>query len=226
MNDIEIRSEIWHGDRFAELSYFWDENKLTLLPTVCPNCKEIIKASWIQSTRPHGVQEEAEFIVTCSECEHQFLHKPKFMRGCPLNQAYILHEDGFNAFLTATRGTAAIHLSNACVKKTVRMKQDFVKTYSFIPTTHIKEGIPHKLDAFFEPLIEEVTDLYINGRTVTLENPVDIGNYLIPAGNHQVRALILLGTADIKAHQELVLYASGKCKKNIIKYIFKVVNYR
>ena len=53
-----------------------------------------------------------------------------------------------------------------------------------------------------------MADLYINGINVNLEEPVHLDNgNRVPAGDYQVRALLLLGTADIKAHQELVLYA-------------------
>ena len=85
-------------------------------------------------------------------------------------------------------------------------KENFagVQLHPFIP-----EGIHHKLDAFFEPLLEEIVNLYISGITVNIPQPVNVNNHIIAPGDHTVRALILLGTADIKAHQEIGLHAGG-----------------
>lgn len=35
--DVSLK-EIWHGQRFADLSFFWDTETETLLPVSCPNC--------------------------------------------------------------------------------------------------------------------------------------------------------------------------------------------
>jgi hypothetical protein len=50
-----------------------------------------------------------------------FNHTVKGVKGNPLNQAFIFHEDGFNAFTKKSRGIAAIHISNACSKKELRL---------------------------------------------------------------------------------------------------------
>ena len=49
-------------------------------------------------------------------------------------------------------------------------------SYSFIATYYIKEGISHKMDAFLKPLIDEVTNLYINGIDVTISEDVQVGD--------------------------------------------------
>ena len=38
-----------------------------------------------------------------------------------------------------------------------------VKVYSFIPSYQIPRNCPHKYDAFLEPLMEELEDLFIDG---------------------------------------------------------------
>ena len=58
--------------------------------------------------------------------------------------------------------------------------------------------------------MDDVVDLYINGRDVNISHPITVGDQVIAAGNHKVRLLLLLGTADIKGHGELTLYAAGK----------------
>jgi hypothetical protein len=46
---------------------------------------------------------------------------------------------------------------------------------------------------------------------VTIEQPLHLNTGIsIKPGNYQVRALRLLGTADMKGHQEMILYAGGE----------------
>ena len=200
------RKEIWHGERFMELSNFWDEGKATILPAKCPDCLHVISAN------DFADRVDMDNIIPiehqCTECFTIFEDVPKVMRGSPLNQAFIFHEDGFNAFFKKSRSISAIQISSACVSK--KSRKDTLQVYSFIPTCFIPEGVHHKLDAFFEPLMEEIVDLYISGITVTVPEPLNVNNYVIAPGQHTVRALLLLGTADIKAHQEIGLHAGGK----------------
>ena len=109
--------EIWHGQRFSDLSYFWDNDNETLFPTSCNNCGSIISASEIEAAaQPENMPTDI-VNLQCSECFHQFRHSPVFVRGCPLNQAFIFHEDGFNALVKKSRGMATIQLSSACTPK-------------------------------------------------------------------------------------------------------------
>ncbi len=204
---------MWHGARFRELSYFWDEEAETLLSTCCPNCfniisvDEILEASAVQGV--HAPSSNNRVHLSCTECTFEFIHTVTTMKGNPLNQAFIFHEDGFNAFSKKSRGIAAIHISEACTKKSLRLQNKSLRVYSFVPTYLLKEGIPHKMDAFLKPLIDEITNLYISGINVHVTRPINLTNATIIQGNHTVRALLLLGTADLKAHQEIVLYAGG-----------------
>ena len=201
--------EIWHGQRFSDLSYFWDSDKETLFPTCCPNCGTVLTASEIATAAHPGSRPTDPVNLQCLECFHQFIHSPVFVRGCPLNQAFIFHEDGFNALVKKSRGMATIQLSSVCTHKKERSQGKFLNVYSFIPSCKIGEGIPHKLDAFLKPLIDEVVDLYIHGRPVSIPNPIKVGEKVLEAGQYRVRMLLLLGTADLKAHAEMTLYAGG-----------------
>ena len=96
------RKEIWHGLRFIELSYFWDSTKETSLPSLCPNCGStcIFPAEFVQMHEP-GTGDL--FTVTCDECFEEVEITANFMKGSPLNQAFIFHEDRLNAFSKKTR---------------------------------------------------------------------------------------------------------------------------
>ena len=202
--------EIWHGQRFADLSYFWDPDTESLLPTSCRNCGNILTTSEICNAALPGSSSRDPVQLKCSECMLSFIHTPQFMKGNPLNQAFIFHEDGFNAFVKKCRGMATIQLCSACTHKDERSRGKYLSVYSFIPSSDIKEGIHRKLDPFLKPLMDDVVDLYINGKDVNIARPVRISDQVIAAGKHKVRLLLLLGTADIKGHGELTLYAGGK----------------
>lgn len=202
--------EIWHGQRFADLSYFWDPDTESLLPTSCRNCGNILTTSEICDAALPGSSSRDPVQLKCSECMLSFIHTPQFMKGNPLNQAFIFHEDGFNAFVKKCRGMATIQLCSACTHKDERSRGKYLSVYSFIPSYDIKEGIHRKLDPFLKPLMDDVVDLYINGKDVNIARPVRISDQVIAAGKHKVRLLLLLGTADIKGHGELTLYAGGK----------------
>ena len=209
------RKELWHGQRFLQLSYFFDQNKESPLPVICKHCNSIVSINDIATRRTElGIDNVYEsFEYTCCTCYSVFELWPKFMRGCPLNQAYLFHEDGFNAFTRRSRSIATIQISNACSHKQSRSTQNNFHVYSFIPTVHLSDGIVHKLDAFFQPLIDEITDLYLHGTIINLEEQVEINGHILAAGEHCVRALLLLGTADLKAHQDVALYTGGLCYK-------------
>ena len=132
------------------------------------------------------------------------------MRGNPLNQAFLYHEDGFNAFGKKSRGISAIHISSACFSKEKRLNGKYMRVYSFIPSVLLPEGVPHKMDAFLEPLINEVRKLYIEGINVKIEQQIGIkDNVIIHPGEYTIRTLLLLGTADLKGHQEIELHCGG-----------------
>ena len=192
--------EVWHGARFCELSYFWGELKETILPTCCPNCYNIISVEQISSVAGFNGLAVNEIVnLPCSECTFDFIHIITTVKGNPLNQAFIFHEDGFNAFSKKSRGIAAIHFSDACNKKEQRLHGENLHVYCFIPTYLLKEGIPHKMDPFLKPLIDEVTELYIKGIDIHIAQEIECNHYTIQEGNHKVCALLLLGTADLGA---------------------------
>ena len=81
--------ELWDGERFAELSWFWDPNKQWLLPTRCINCQSIISAKVITATgiahcsqSPHTEEDTTQHIITveCSECHFCFNHNPSYAK--------------------------------------------------------------------------------------------------------------------------------------------------
>ena len=39
-----VKKEIWDGQRWVNLQWFWDPNQTWILPTRCVNCKGIISA--------------------------------------------------------------------------------------------------------------------------------------------------------------------------------------
>ena len=184
------KCELWHRERLKELSYYWNEDTEYQLPDLCPICQEILSVNEINS----GTVTISSIDVICPECSNKVTFGKRFVKGSSLNEGYIFHEDGFNAFLGKTRSVAAVSLTHACCDELNRAETHFV--YSFIPTTFLPDKVVHKFDAFLEPLIWDVANLYINGITITIREDINIGDSVISAGDHIVHCLLLLGTAD------------------------------
>ena len=89
------------------------------------------------------------------------------MKGDPQNQAIIIHEDGWAPHSTSSSHSfAAITISNACSSKLQCSSESSCRVYSFIPVDQLPSKTPHKYDAFFAPLIEEIENLYLDGKRV------------------------------------------------------------
>ena len=88
-------TELWHGKRFRELSWFWNPQKEYVLPEWCPFCHAIIPASVVEDCYQMNRR------ITCNGCSKCFPAMPRKVKGDPRNQALIIHEDGWNCFSTA-----------------------------------------------------------------------------------------------------------------------------
>ena len=142
-------TELWHGERFRELSWFWNPQKEYTLPDWCPFCHRVIPAAVIQESF------EMNAPITCQGCCEKFPAIPRKVKGDPRNQALIIHEDGWNCFSTSQSSMAAITITHACMNKFDRSSAKYSHVYSFIPTDQLPRDTPHKYDVFFKPLIEE-----------------------------------------------------------------------
>ena len=85
-----LKRELWDGDRFCELSWFWDANSMWCLPVRCKmeNCTNIIGGSTIEAF-PESPTLEGSKEIFCEECRSRFNHEPKYARGDPRNIALI-----------------------------------------------------------------------------------------------------------------------------------------
>lgn len=133
------------------------------------------------------------------------------MRGDPRNQAVIIHEDGWAPHNTsAQHSVAAITVTHACMTKVERANSKHAKVYSFIPVSQLPRDSPHKYDAFLQPLIEELTDLYIDGCEVFFKCAVE--DLFPPNDTPKLRVVPLLLTADLRAHAEIGQTSAGGFK--------------
>ena len=163
-------SELWHGERWHDLCYFWDLSIETLLPEKCSNCKCIISKQTLeqQISDPNS----AQMSITCSVCKISHLYVPRHMKGDPRNQAVIIHEDGWAYHSTSSKNSVAIAISKACMTKLGRTANKHAQVYSFVPVDQLPTDSPHKLDGFFEPLVKEIEDLYLYGTEVFFKSAV------------------------------------------------------
>ena len=181
------KKEIWDGKRFGEMSWFWDPNAKWTLPCRCLQCSMIVSAATIDEAISHCWAAKSCVEIQCQECHHIFDHEPKFAHGDPRNIALIGHWDGWQPFSTSGKHgcgklsvlifilfvlvyvilshlQGAIEVSIATMKKADRCKVDEVYVVGFVPSYILPKKRPITLDPFLHPLMEEIEDLFINGK--------------------------------------------------------------
>ena len=99
---IHTFNEIWDGERFFELKWFWNPEEQWLLPVRCPRCTEVISADVILSFR-NQTEEQETLQINCPYCFTCFEHSPKYAKGDPRNIALIGHWDGWSPFSTSAK---------------------------------------------------------------------------------------------------------------------------
>ena len=197
--DIQL-IELWHGSQFRELSYFFDASKVSPLPAHCTHCNGVVSASIIDAAKACN---DFQVVVNCPHCQKKFVTFRETFQGDPRNQAVVIHMDGWNPHVSSAKySISAINIAHATMPKSLRADQKKIHVYSFIPSYQLPKDSPHKYDAFLEPLINELEELYIYGKEVIFSAPVD--SY--PANDVcTLRLIPLLFTADMKAHAEVGL---------------------
>lgn len=79
--DTHTFNEIWDGQRFCELKWFWDPQEKWLLPVRCPHSTEVISTEVIKSIMGGRGERETEItstvLIKCPECYTLFDHSPK-----------------------------------------------------------------------------------------------------------------------------------------------------
>ena len=200
------KSELWHGQRFRELSYFWDPFAETLLPEKCPECSSVITEETIANGEIN--HDSLSRKVTCKVCSTALFITPRVMKGDPRNQAIILHYDGWAPHSTSSaHSIAAITVTRACMNKLNRSEARNARVISFVPVHQLPRDSPHKYDAFFEPLLDEIEDLYIEGEECFFRS--EIPGYSPASDIATLRVVPLLLTADSKGHAEISLTCAG-----------------
>ena len=110
LNFETIQSELWHGQRFREISWFWDPTNEYLLPERCPHCHKIVPAVELEEQNSDSIVMQ----LYCPHCSSEFYCTPRTACGDPRNQPIIIHEDGWNPNSTSARHSiAAITITHA-----------------------------------------------------------------------------------------------------------------
>ena len=104
-------TELWHGQRFRELSYFLDNSKETLYPVTCSSCFKIISSDVISASSDFDIECMQEKInVLCPPCKLTL----SYIKGDPHNQAVLIHFHGWNPQSTSSsHSLATITIANA-----------------------------------------------------------------------------------------------------------------
>ena len=202
-----VKKEIWDGQRWLDLQWFWDPNKTWPLPTICPSCGIPVSADHVSTSA-----DEANGLKTveCPECLDTFQHKMKFATGNPLNLALIGHWDGWQPFGSSLRSCGSIEVSIANLKKEDRNHVDEVYVVGFVPS-YVVPNIPEALDPFLHPLMNDICKGFIDGFEVNYHTDILIDGYE-PSNVEKVRVLLLCWSGDHPGLCEVgKLLNQGKC---------------
>ena len=165
---------------------------------------------------------QQEINVLCPHCKVAL----SYIKGDPCNQAVLIHFHGWNLQSTSSsHSLATITIANACMRKSVRAGNNKSRVYAFVPVSELgRIKNPHKYDAFLQPLMEELSALYINGEQVQFAKKnveeVVVSPKQMDTGLTTIRVVPLLLTGDMKAHGEVGLVSvsgySG-CRRCTVK---------
>eukprot|EP00731_Ephydatia_muelleri_P032750 Em0024g294a len=206
------RNEIWDGERFKELSWFWNPEARWVIPALCPNCKQVVGSQSIKdelglSPETHIEEHyECSISIQCPNCYLRFEHKPNVTSGGPRNIALIGHWDGWQPFSTSCKHSCgAIEVSIATMKKSDRCSTEEVYVSGFVPSYLLPNKCPISLDPFLEILVKELEDLFVNGMEVEYTGSSEG----LPPGKIVIRCILLLWTGDYPAQAQVGKFIQG-----------------
>ena len=117
-NSSNFRPNIWDGDRIKQLDYFFDPNRLFVLPCWCTECKGIIPSASIVSAQQNSQLPDGMVYVHCVECDHINHVQPVASAGNPRNILLKLHYDGWlpaGIGQKSLRASGSIEVLSACL---------------------------------------------------------------------------------------------------------------
>lgn len=204
-----LKKEIWDGNRWSELQWFWNPESVWVLPTRCVHCNIPISADHLINSPDCDRQGEFK-IVECPVCFEDFEHCIKMAKGSPLNLALIGHFDGWQPFGTSYRGSGSFEVTVANMRKTQRNHVDKVYVVGFVPCFEVP-NLPESLDPFLDPLMNDLCNGFIEGFQVNYPKGISISGYE-PSREETVRVLLLCWTADHPGQCETGKFLNqGKC---------------
>jgi hypothetical protein len=201
------KSELWHGERWVELQWFWDPNTIWVLPTLCPLCGIPVSADHLTNSQdcPDGSKE-----VECQGCFEVFNHFIKTTHGSPLNLALIGHWDGWQPFGTSNKGCGSFEVSIGNMTKNDRNHVEEVFVIGFVPSYKVP-NLPESFDPFLEPLMKDICTAFICGYQINYPKDVTVQDFEV-SGEEIVRLLIICWTGDHPGQCEIGKFLNqGKC---------------
>ena len=200
-----LLKEIWDGERFSELSWFWNPDVDWTLPAKCPEsgCSGVISSCDIE-TAP-ACEGTNDKVLECPKCYNTFTHEVKHAKGDPRNLAYIGHWDGWSPYKSGNHKCGAIEVSIATMSKLERCSVDEVYVTGFVPSNLVPTDNPNALDPFLHPLVQEIKDGFIDGFEVEHKGG-------LPGFQPErvvIRHLLLCWTGDYPALCEVGKFLNG-----------------
>lgn len=114
MESWHFKKEIWDGNGWSELQWFWDPDSVWALPTRCVHCDITISADYLINS-PDCDRQGALKIVECLVSFENIEHCIAMAKG-----------SGWKRFGTSCRGSGSFEVTVANMRKTHRNHVDQV----------------------------------------------------------------------------------------------------
>ena len=199
---------MWDGQRWVDLQWFWDTNHTWTLPTRCISCRAVISSDVLSSC---AKDDNGMSFVDCPECFETFPFEIKTANGSHGNLALIGHWDGWQPFRTTFRrcGSFEVSIANMCKEDRAHVEEVYV--VGFVRCTAVSNEVPEAFDPFLEPLMNDLTEGFIDGFQVPYPRGLTINSFE-PSECETVRILLLCWTGDHPGQCEIGTFLNqGKC---------------
>ena len=217
------RTAIWDGDRVLdELPWFWDPNRMFMLPGFCEHCGVILSATYIMSkVNPEmraSLHDGDVVSVPCRSCQRETAVPVLYVPGNPRNQLLKLHMDGWlphGIGPRSKRNVSSIEVMSGCLSNYESGKTENVTTLAFVPESSIPHGAAGTkfLSALLSVVVDELVDLFVEGVEVPFayEMP-ELDGTLHDSANPEttrIRVILIVLLADLPARAKLGGFKDG-----------------
>ena len=223
VDPARARTNIWDGDRVSnELLWFFDPNRLYMLPGFCGNCDHIISAADIMAHVPesehHTLSHGSSVELPCPSCNILTEVYVQHVPGNPRNLLLKLHLDGWlqhGIGPRSTRSVSSVEFMSANISNFESGRAKNISTICFVPDERVPKGRAgtHFINALLGIIVDELMDLFVNGVEVQYKYKMpELDGTMYDSSSPEtttIRVILLCLVADLPARAKMGGWKDG-----------------